>query len=107
MKYGQVNEIVSGESLCENNFIMTCSALLRRNAIPELLLSDIGSLQPLDYILFSLMTRFNSIGLINDKLATYRIHENNYWAGSSNPKIKANPEKTREFINKFSPFNFT
>ena len=105
-KYGQTRKIVSGKTLTENNFIMTCSALLRREAIPELILNDVGSLQPLDYILFALTTRFDSIGLINECLATYRLHEHNYWSTSANRVISANLTETREFINKFSPFEF-
>jgi len=105
-KYGQNQKIVTGEALCETNFIMTCSALLRREAIPELVLNDIGALQPLDYILFALVTRFDSIGLIKEPLATYRLHENNYWATFSDPVITGKLQETREFIDRRSPFEF-
>jgi hypothetical protein len=62
-------------------------------------------LMPLDYIIFSLSTRFGLIGFIDEKLSTYRLHDNNYWS-SKNPTFTENVRDTKDFINRFSPFDF-
>jgi len=80
--------------------------MIRRNAIPELLLSDLGALMPQDWILFALATRFGSIGYVDETLSTYRLHNNNYFA-SENPTLVADMQSFREFINRFSPYDFT
>jgi hypothetical protein len=98
-------KVVSGELLRKGNFIMTNSVMLRRCAVPELLISDVGPMMPLDYIIFSLSTRFGSIGFIDEKLSTYRLHDNNYWS-SKNPTFTVNVRDTKDFINRFSPFDF-
>ncbi len=96
---------VSGDFLCNTNFIFTNSVMIRRSSIPEILISDAGPLMPLDYIIFALSTRFGSIGLIDEKLSTYRLHENNYWA-SENPVFENRWRDTKDFINQFSPYDF-
>lgn len=98
-------KFVSGELLRNGNFIMTNSVMLRRSAVPELLISDVGPLMPLDYIIFSLSTRFGLIGFIDEKLSTYRLHENNNWS-SKNPTFTKSDHDAKIFINRFSPFEF-
>jgi glycosyltransferase involved in cell wall biosynthesis len=96
----------SGSKLTRGNFIMTCSVFLRRSELPEFLLESVGKLQPLDYILFSLATRFKDIGYQKKKMSVYRLHENNYFASEHNALITPNYRQTREFLDLHSPYNF-
>jgi len=96
----------SGSKLTHGNFIMTCSVLLRRSEIPESLLESIGKLQPLDYILFSLATRFKDIGYQKKKMSVYRLHDSNYFASEHNALITADYDQTREFLDLHSPYSF-
>ena len=98
---------ISGASLTAGNFIMTCSVMIRRCELPEHLLESIGKLQPLDYILFSLVTRYKEIGFQNKIMSTYRIHAYNYFASENNRVIEVDFKKTRGFINTISPHDFT
>jgi glycosyltransferase involved in cell wall biosynthesis len=95
---------VSGDSLTKNNFIVTCSVMLRRSEIPEAIMEEIGSLQPLDQILFALSTRYSDIGYIPKELATYRVHDDNSWGNTVNPTIKSDPVATQAFLDKYTHF---
>ena len=100
-------ERMSGSALTTGNFIMTCSTMIRRCELPEHLLESIGNLQPLDYVLFSLVTRYKDIGFQNKKMSTYRLHTHNYLASKDNRVIEIDFVKTRDFLNLNSPYNFT
>jgi glycosyltransferase involved in cell wall biosynthesis len=105
-EFGQYEKFVSGDTLTQNNFIMTGSVMVRRKEIPELVLSDLGTLQPMDWAVFALATRFGSIGFINETLSTYRLHSQNHYA-SSNPVLKSTISDTLKFIGQYSPYQFT
>jgi glycosyltransferase involved in cell wall biosynthesis len=96
----KVEKLIAGSTLFKSNFIMTCSVMLRRSEIPEALLEDIGSLQPMDHILFSLAARYSKIGYIPRKLATYRVHDDNNWGNTVKPTIKSDPTATKAFLEK-------
>lgn len=100
------NKRTSGSALTKGNFIMTCSTLFRRSEMPEDILDNIGDLQPLDFILFSLVTRFKDIGFQKKIMSTYRLHSKNYFASQSNSVIKIDHSKTISFLNSVSPRTF-
>ena len=93
-----------GDVLTKGNFIMTCSVMLRRSEIPEAIIEEIGSLQPMDQILFAISTRFADIGYIPRELATYRVHDGNYWGNTVTSTIKSDPEATKAFLDKYTHF---
>jgi glycosyltransferase involved in cell wall biosynthesis len=97
---------VPGSVLAKYNYIITSSVLLRRSELPEALFAELGNLQPLDRIFFALATRYKDIGFIKNELATYRVHDNNYWGNSAEQKIKSDPSATQKFIDRFALFNY-
>ena len=97
---------ISGSALTAGNFIMTCATMIRRCELPEHLLESIGNLHPLDYILFSLVTRHKDIGFQNKKMSVYQIHAGNYFASQNNRLIEVDYEKTKNFLNLYSPHHF-
>jgi glycosyltransferase involved in cell wall biosynthesis len=73
-------EISSVEDLFETNFIATCSAMLRREAV-----SDLPAWYPNsrweDWPLYILYAEHGKIGYLNDVLAVYRNHGRGLWSG--------------------------
>jgi glycosyltransferase involved in cell wall biosynthesis len=98
----KIEKRISGKILTKTNFVMTCSVMLRRSEIPEAIIEEIGSLQPMDQILFALTARHSDIGFMRKKLATYRVHAENYWGNTANSKIKSDPVATQAFLDKYT-----
>jgi glycosyltransferase involved in cell wall biosynthesis len=100
----KIEKRITGDVLAKSNFIMTCSVMLRRSEIPEAIIEEIGSLQPMDHILFAISTRFSDIGYISKELATYRVHDGNYWGNTTASTIKSDPVATKAFLDKYTHF---
>jgi glycosyltransferase involved in cell wall biosynthesis len=80
------------EDLLKVNFVMTCSALLRRNLIGSLP-SWFYKLALSDWPLFALVARYGSIQLMDETMAAYRVHPTSSW--SSRPVIFRHREISR------------
>jgi glycosyltransferase involved in cell wall biosynthesis len=72
-------EISSVEDLFATNFIATCSAMLRRGAVPELPSWYAGCLWE-DWPLYILYAERGKIGYLNEVMAVYRNHGRGLWS---------------------------
>ena len=80
------------EDLLKGNFVMTCSAVLRRNLIPPLP-RWFSKMKLGDWPLFALVARHGTIELMDEIMAVYRVHATSTW--SSLPLISRFREGAR------------
>lgn len=79
-------EVLSIENLLLENYIPTCSFMVRHDAIQHIArsLSDSFShLKLVDWPLFILLAQYGDIGWIKGAWATYRLHEGGVWSGKN------------------------
>ena len=69
-----------GVRIAHGNFIMTCSAMVRRSRLRERALAAVFDVQPGDFVTFALALEDGDIGFIPESMAAYRIHGGNFWA---------------------------
>lgn len=72
-----------GVELSRENFIGTLSVMLRRSAFEENIPKNYKQLKIGDYHIWALLTQNSRILFLKDNMASYRIHENNYFANQS------------------------
>ena len=75
--------VTSGTSLANGNYISMVSAMHRRANLRNEVLRLTDGLRPTDWILHALASEQSDIGFISDVTASYRLHRNNSWSGSS------------------------
>jgi glycosyltransferase involved in cell wall biosynthesis len=80
------------EDLLGGNFVMTCSAVLRRDLVPSLP-SWFRKMKLGDWPMFALAARGGTIDLMDDVMAVYRVHAESTW--SSLPTITRLAEGSR------------
>jgi glycosyltransferase involved in cell wall biosynthesis len=68
-----------GEKLSEENFIGTLTVMLRRSAFKELIPKNYKSLKIGDYHIWALLNQNSKILFIDEVMATYRVHDSNYY----------------------------
>lgn len=69
-----------GAALSKENFIGTLTVMFRRTAFEESIPKNYKQLKLGDYHIWALLTQNSRILFIKDNMASYRIHENNYFA---------------------------
>jgi glycosyltransferase involved in cell wall biosynthesis len=83
------------EDLLKENFVMTCTAVMRRSLVGPL--PDWFSEMKLgDWPLFALVARHGKIELMDEVMAAYRVHSGGIW--SSRPPISQLCEVTRMLL---------
>ena len=80
------------EDLLRGNFVMTCSAVLRRHLVPALPLW-FRKMKLADWPMFALAARNGTINLMDEVMAVYRVHAESTW--SSLPAITRLGEGSR------------
>jgi glycosyltransferase involved in cell wall biosynthesis len=94
------------EDLLKGNFVMTCSAVLRRDFVPApppwFRKMKLG-----DWPMFALAARHGTIDLMDEIMAVYRVHSGGMW--SSLPSITRLLESTRmlEALDRHLEFQYT
>lgn len=78
----------SGLALMDGNWIMTCSTMIRTNALPREIVRVIGPREPSDFILFAIAASHGDIGYLPQPMSRYRLHGANFW--STMPVIERN-----------------
>jgi glycosyltransferase involved in cell wall biosynthesis len=71
---------ISGIALAEENFIGTLTTMFRKSDIPKDFGPGFNGLSIADYPIWSLIANGKDIEFVDRNMATYRIHESNYWA---------------------------
>jgi glycosyltransferase involved in cell wall biosynthesis len=71
---------ISGIALAQENFIGTLTTVFRKSDIPKDFGPGFNGLSIADYPIWSLIADGKSIEFVDRNMATYRIHESNYWA---------------------------
>lgn len=92
---------VDGLALARGNFILTSSAMVRRSAIAERTLRAVYDVQPGDWVTMALAAEGGDIGFIDQTMAAYRLHQNNYWAGEAAAHHEQ-VDKARWFLGTYS-----
>ena len=92
---------VSGLELAGGNFILTVSAMVRRNALPERTLRAVYDINPGDWVTLALAAQAGDIGYLDDVMSAYRIHDANFWARADN-ELRAEGERTLWFLGTFA-----
>ena len=94
------------EDLLKDNFVMTCSAVLRRDLIP-VLPPWFRKMKLGDWPMFALAAKHGTIELMNEVMAVYRVHSGGMW--SSLPSVTRLHEVTRmlEAIDRHLEFQYT
>lgn len=72
-----------GTALAEENFIGTLTTMLRRSDIPNDFGPGFNGLSIADYPIWALISDDKEIEFVDRNMATYRIHDSNYWANGS------------------------
>lgn len=72
---------VAGMDLARGNFILSCSAMLRRDALRDEALERCAGLE--DLFVFALAAEAGDVGYLPEIMATYRLHSSNLWSGLS------------------------
>jgi glycosyltransferase involved in cell wall biosynthesis len=91
-------ERTSGLALVDGNWIMTCSVMMRTDAIERDVIRVMGSREPSDYILFSLATQHGDIGYLPDVMSSYRLHGSNLWSSMTQDQRDAYEIETLWFL---------
>lgn len=73
-------ERAPGNRLALGNFVRTCTAMIRRDAIRDEVLRAAFDVRPGDHLIFGAATENGDIGFIDRDMATYRLHGENSWA---------------------------
>ncbi len=73
-------ERVDGRKIADGNFIVTCSAMIRRDRVRDRALRAVFDVMPDDWILYSLALEEGDVGFLQQTMAAYRIHGDNLWA---------------------------
>ena len=74
-------ERVPGRELARRNFIMACSCMIRVDALRPDVLAAMHDIGPEDWVVFALAAENGDVGYLPDDMATYRLHQSNFWAG--------------------------
>ena len=75
--------LLPGTALAEENFIGTLSTMFRKSEIPKDFGSGFNGLSIADYPIWSLIADGKQIEFVDRNMATYRIHDSNYWANGT------------------------
>ena len=67
------------EDILKGNFVMTCSAVLRRDLVPALPLW-FRKMKLGDWPMFALVARYGTIELMDEVMAVYRVHSGGTWS---------------------------
>jgi glycosyltransferase involved in cell wall biosynthesis len=73
-------ERVDGRKIADGNFIVTCSAMIRRDRVRDRALRAVFDVMPDDWIIYSLALEEGDVGFLRQTMAAYRIHGDNLWA---------------------------
>ena len=94
------------EDLFKTNFVPTCSAVLRRNLIGELP-SWFSTLALGDWPLFALVASHGKIELLDEAMATYRLHPGGIWSSRSDLSRLREVSRMLTTLDKYFAFKYT
>jgi glycosyltransferase involved in cell wall biosynthesis len=77
-----VKKIFDYLDLAKGNFIMTCTVFFKKKAIRPEYFNSMHNVLPGDWLLFSHISERYKLHFMDEKMATYRLHESNSWANS-------------------------
>lgn len=94
---------VDGIELARQNFIFTCSAMMRRSAVTDRCLRAVYDVMPGDWVTLALAAESGDVGFIDECMAAYRIHGDNFWATAGNQAERdAAGDKARWFLGTYT-----
>jgi len=85
------------EDLAPGNFIQTSSVMFRRSALRRLP-RGFNKIPFGDYAIFALIARKGQIGLIEDVMTLYRVHDNSFWSTTSVEERVRKTDDVKRFI---------
>jgi glycosyltransferase involved in cell wall biosynthesis len=93
------------DDLLGGNFIETCSAMIRRNAVNSLPMW-LETMEPQDWALYILAASQGTIGFVDEAMAVYRRHRGSLWYGMSPIEHLENGIAFLERINRELDFKY-
>jgi GT2 family glycosyltransferase/predicted nucleic acid-binding Zn-ribbon protein len=94
----RASERVDGTLLGEANFIMGCSAMVRRHALRDEALLACQNIVAEDWVFFALAAEFGDVGYLPEELAAYRLHADSCWFGATDQDRDVWTQETRWFL---------
>lgn len=87
-----------GTRIARGNFIMTCSAMVRRDRLRDRALAAVFDVQPGDLVTFALALEGGDVGWLPHSMAAYRIHGGNLWARSAEQRQTSHEDRALWFL---------
>jgi glycosyltransferase involved in cell wall biosynthesis len=94
------------EDILKENFIMTCSTVLRRKLIGPLP-HWFSTMKLGDWPLFALVARHGNIELMNEIMAHYRVHSGGTWSSLSELTRRREGARMLKALDKYLGFRYT
>jgi hypothetical protein len=94
------------EDLLHENFVATCSAVVRRNLIGTLP-SWHSQLVMADWTLFALVSSKGSMELLDEVMAVYRVHQGGIWSSRSDISRTREVIRMLEVLDRHFNFRYT
>ena len=79
----RIKKVFDYLDLAKGNFIMSCTVFFKKKAIRAEYLNSMHNVLPGDWLLFSQISERYKLHFMDEKMATYRLHESNSWASST------------------------
>jgi glycosyltransferase involved in cell wall biosynthesis len=94
------------EDLLKGNFVMTCSAVLRRNLVSALP-PWFREMKLGDWPMFALAARHGTIELMDEVMSVYRIHQGGVWSSLSSISRSRETARMLKALDKHLNFQYT
>jgi glycosyltransferase involved in cell wall biosynthesis len=94
------------EDLLKGNFVMTCSAVLRRDLVPALP-PWFQKMKLGDWAMFALAARHGTIELMDEIMSVYRVHQGGVWSSLSSMSRSREAVRMLEALDKHLDFQYT
>ncbi len=89
---------VPAQRLAVDNFVMTCTAMVRRGALRDEVLRAAHEVWPADLMLFALAGEAGDVGWLPEEMAAYRLHGANSWANATSADRARSAAALRWFL---------
>lgn len=93
---------IPGTRIAQGNFIMTCSAMVRRDRLRDRALAAVFDVQPGDLVTFALALEGGDVGFLPQTMAAYRIHGDNMWARPAEARLSPDNDRALWFLATFA-----
>jgi glycosyltransferase involved in cell wall biosynthesis len=94
------------DDLLKNNFVATCSAVLRRNLVPALP-PWFREMKLGDWPMFALAARYGTIELMDEVMSVHRIHQGGVWSSLSSMSRSHETARMLKALDKYLDFQYT